>query len=93
MTGVNMGRAWMAAAMAALALAGCGPAKGPAAVDAARLTKADKDPGDWMSQGRTYSEQRFSPLEQINAGNVKDLGLAWNFELNDWVRMETFEAG
>ena len=69
-------------AAAAVALAACHPGKGPAAVDEARLLAADKDPGDWMSQGRTYSEQRFSPLDKINASNVKDLGLAWSFELS-----------
>ncbi len=90
MTGATMGKAWMmGAVIAALALAGCQPAKGPAAVDAARLTHADKDPGNWMSQGRTYSEQRYSPLEQINAGNVKSLGLAWNFELSTNRGVET----
>ncbi|MEL7232580.1 MAG: hypothetical protein AAGJ85_08740, partial [Pseudomonadota bacterium] len=26
---------------------------------------------------RTYSEQRFSPLDQINAETVGDLGLEW----------------
>ena len=66
--------------LAAVALGGCQPHKA-ANVDAARLTDADKDPGDWMSHGRTYSEQRFSPLAKINASNVKDLGLAWSFEL------------
>jgi len=67
-------------ALAAPLLSGCQPHKA-ANVDAARLTAADKDPGDWMSQGRTYSEQRFSPLDKINRSNVKDLGLAWSFEL------------
>jgi quinohemoprotein ethanol dehydrogenase len=85
-----MAKTWvMVAALAALALAGCQPSKGPAAVDAARLTAADKDPGNWMSQGRTYSEQRFSPLDAVNAGNVKDLGLAWNFELSTNRGVET----
>ena len=28
-------------------------------VDAARLVGADKDPANWMTYGRTYSEQRF----------------------------------
>jgi PQQ-dependent dehydrogenase (methanol/ethanol family) len=32
--------------------------------------------------GRTYDEQRFSPLEQINEGNVSRLGLVWSRELN-----------
>ena len=49
----------------------------PAQVDAARLVGADKDPGDWMTYGRNYNEQRFSPLNKINADNVKNLGLAW----------------
>lgn len=35
--------------------------------------------GDWLSNGRTYSEQRFSPLSAINKSNVKDLGVAWEF--------------
>jgi len=62
----GLGCVWAAAAIAVLALGGCDP-KGPAAVDAARLTAADKDPGNWMSHGRTYSEQRFSPLDAIIA--------------------------
>jgi len=44
-------------------------------VDAARLVAADQDPANWMTYGRTYSEQRFSPLTQINADNVNQLGL------------------
>ena len=31
-----------------------------------------------MTHGRTYDEQRFSPLKQIDAGNVKQLRLAWH---------------
>jgi quinohemoprotein ethanol dehydrogenase len=36
---------------------------------------------DWPSYGLDYSEQRHSKLTQINAGNVKDLGLAWSYNL------------
>jgi quinohemoprotein ethanol dehydrogenase len=53
-----------------------------AQVDAARLVGADKEPGNWMTYGRTYSEQRFSPLNKVNADNVKDLGLAWYYDLD-----------
>ncbi len=76
-----------AGAVSALALLGLAswdaPAgsRGPAEVDAARLTAADREPGQWMSYGRTYSEQRYSPLTQVNAGNASKLGLAWSFEL------------
>jgi PQQ-dependent dehydrogenase (methanol/ethanol family) len=79
------GLAWLLATVTTLGLTGFAAepsaSSGPAAVDAARLTGADADPGDWMSQGRTYSEQRFSPLAQVNDGNVAGLGLAWSFEL------------
>src|SRR6185503_5649399 len=32
------------------------------------------------THGRNYAETRFSPLTQVQAGNVKDLGLAWSFD-------------
>jgi quinohemoprotein ethanol dehydrogenase len=50
---------------------------GAAAVDSARQLAADQEPGTWMSAGRTYSEQRYSPLTGINKANVAKLGLAW----------------
>ena len=52
-----------------------------AQVDAKRLEQADREPGNWMSHGRTYNEQRFSPLTQINDQNVDKLGLAWSYDL------------
>ncbi len=55
----------------------------PANVTKARVIAADKEPGNWMAHGRTYSEQRYSPLNQINAENVKDLGMAWHYDLGD----------
>ncbi|MAA75977.1 MAG: PQQ-dependent dehydrogenase, methanol/ethanol family [Salinisphaeraceae bacterium] len=62
------------------------PAKKPFAdVDGARIKAADKTPGDWVSHGRTYSEQRYSPLDTIDTGNVGKLGLAWHYKL-DWDR-------
>ena len=70
-----------AAAGAALSLAACA-GRGPADVDGARIAAADREPGNWMSHGRTYDEQRFSPLDKINADNVKDLGLAWYADLD-----------
>ncbi|PZN33211.1 MAG: PQQ-dependent dehydrogenase, methanol/ethanol family [Proteobacteria bacterium] len=44
-------------------------------VDAERLVAGE--PGQWLSHGRTYDEQRFSPLTQIDTENVAQLGLAW----------------
>ena len=58
-----------------------GPAPAFAGVDAAAIVNADGNPGEWLSHGRTYSEQRYSPLDKVNAETVKDLGLAWSFDL------------
>lgn len=49
-------------------------------VNEARIIAADAEPGNWLAHGRTYSEQRYSPLTQINADNVGELGLAWSFD-------------
>ena len=54
----------------------------PAQVDTKRLQQADQDAGNWMSHGRTYSEQRFSPLTGITADNASKLGLAWSYDLD-----------
>jgi quinohemoprotein ethanol dehydrogenase len=65
--------------LATLAGGAMGPAHaaGKAAVTAERMQNAPKDTANWMSHGRTWDEQRFSPLTQINDKNVKRLGLAW----------------
>ncbi|MGC0773254.1 MAG: PQQ-dependent dehydrogenase, methanol/ethanol family, partial [Candidatus Acidiferrum sp.] len=51
-------------------------------VDESRMLHADQEPGNWMSIGRTYNEQRFSPLKTINDRNVGQLGLAWYMDLD-----------
>ena len=48
-------------------------------VDDNRLLKAQTDTSNWLSHGRDYSNRRFSPLKQINKGNVKRLAPAWTF--------------
>jgi PQQ-dependent dehydrogenase (methanol/ethanol family) len=60
-----------------LLLGGC--TKSPPPVDAARIENAA--PGEWLSHGRTYDEQRYSPLEHITDKNVSELGLAWFHDL------------
>jgi quinohemoprotein ethanol dehydrogenase len=54
----------------------------PADVNGARIIHADQEPGNWLSHGRTYNEQRFSPLKAINGNNVAQLGLAWYYDLD-----------
>lgn len=63
------------------------PASQPAAaqfanVNTERLLAADSDPGQWMSTGRTYGEQHYSPLRTISRDNVSQLGLSWFVDFN-----------
>jgi quinohemoprotein ethanol dehydrogenase len=51
-------------------------------VDLERLLAADKDAGQWLTGGRDFHANFYSPLKQINDGNVKDLGLAWEYSTN-----------
>ncbi len=37
----------------------------------------------WPHHGRTPDEQRYSPLDQINAANVEQLGLEWTFDTGE----------
>jgi quinohemoprotein ethanol dehydrogenase len=63
-------------------------ARGPAAVDSARMAAQDRDGADWLHDGRTYSAQRYSPLAQIDAGNVARLGIAWYDDLDTYRGVE-----
>ncbi|ATQ43512.1 PQQ-dependent dehydrogenase, methanol/ethanol family [Caulobacter mirabilis] len=69
----------VACAAAAALLAGCSGGNG--GVDGKRIAAADQTPGEWITHGRTYGEQRFSPLDKINVANAGQLGLAWSYDL------------
>ena len=71
-----------AALASALILGAAAPGSGPAHVDSARMARANAEAGQWMSPGRTYDEQRFSPLTQVNQKTVGQLGLAWYADLD-----------
>jgi quinohemoprotein ethanol dehydrogenase len=68
--------------LASLAAMPPAPAAGASPVDGKALLAAADNRSEWLTHGRTYDEQRFSPLEQINTGNVKTLGLAWYADLD-----------
>lgn len=42
---------------------------------------ADLPGNHWLSYGRNYSEQRFSPLAEINDQTISRLGLQWAFDV------------
>ena len=82
---------WQGTSVAALAVAawlvpvGQGDAARPvhaASVDARRLTNAASEPGNWMTHGGTYAEQRYANLDQVNTATVSGLGLAWSYDLD-----------
>jgi quinohemoprotein ethanol dehydrogenase len=83
------------AAMAAvLMLAGCNmaPGSGGATGSGTKVSAptqgvtdamiAAADGGEWLTYGRDYNEQRFSPLTQVDANSVGKLGLAWFSDLD-----------
>jgi quinohemoprotein ethanol dehydrogenase len=49
-------------------------------VDDAALASAARSAEEWLTIGRDYAETRFSPLEQIDSGNVSRLGVAWQYD-------------
>ena len=73
-------RAALYAAASALLVAASGQAA--AVIDSAALSN-EADGRDWAAYGRTFSEQRFSPLDQINRSTVSRLKLAWTLDLDD----------
>src|SRR5260370_23172940 len=57
-----------------------------------RLANADKEPQNWLMNHRTYDAQRFSPLDKINRGNVKNLKLAYAVALGGTAIGENLQA-
>src|SRR5215471_4650621 len=45
--------------------------------------RRNPDPGDWLMIRRDYHASDYSPLNQINASNVKDLQLQWTWAMNE----------
>ena len=62
-------------AIVIVAIGGCARSR-VVVVDDAALRTADTDPANWLTYGHTYSEQRFSRLQQIDEQTASRLGLA-----------------
>src|SRR5690606_12745852 len=76
-------RSALGVAALALCMSGVAAQDTATVVDGQALRNADAPAhvGDWLSYSRTWDEQRFSPLDQINDENVQALGLAWYADL------------
>ena len=73
-------------------LAGCSASEEtsvpiPIGVDERAIIKSSNS--EWLNYGRSYNEQRFSPLTQINQDNVQNLGLAWSYDTGQYRGHET----
>jgi alcohol dehydrogenase (cytochrome c) len=49
-------------------------------VDYERIKQARSEPENWLTYYGAYDAQRYSPLDQINAENVRKLSPAWVFQ-------------
>jgi quinohemoprotein ethanol dehydrogenase len=56
-------------------------AQQPTRIDDAALKRAGATGDEWLTYGLNHAETRFSPLAEINAGNVGKLVPGWSFEL------------
>jgi alcohol dehydrogenase (cytochrome c) len=54
-----------------------------------RLVAADRDSANWLMYSGSYSAQRYSRLNQINARNVASLKVAWVYQSNGAGTMES----
>lgn len=73
------GKAWRRAAVAvALLLVSGAAARAPAQQGAWGLPA---DPAQWVMPNASYAGWNYSPLDQINLSNVRDLTLAWTLQL------------
>ncbi len=82
----------LAACLLPLSLGSCGETFDPSengGIDGARLLNAQADGANWISYGRNYEEQRFSPLAQISTENVGELGLEWSADMDTARGQET----
>ena len=66
--------------LCAVCLFGFATATVAASIDDARMKAAATDANNWLLHGRDYGNQRFSPLDQINAGTAKRLVPKWIYQ-------------
>jgi quinohemoprotein ethanol dehydrogenase len=94
MTLDKFSRGLLGCSLLAASVSGCHPAQKETGQAQTHAAAADVGPSGWRPQfadgsdgrdwpafGRTYGEQHFSPLTEVNQDTVKRLGLAWSYDL------------
>ncbi len=69
----------MRSAISIVALLAAGGLSGGAALANDTLVELSKSNENWVMTGRDYNADNYSPMEQINKDNVKNLRSAWSF--------------
>jgi len=54
-----------------------------------RIRHAEREPGNWLTYSGNYSSHRYSPLDQINPENVKNLRPSWVYQIGALDKAET----
>src|SRR5271165_7462268 len=54
-----------------------------------RLLNSTKEPQNWMTYSGDYAGRRFSPLDQVNATNVRSLVAKWVYQTGATGKLET----
>jgi alcohol dehydrogenase (cytochrome c) len=71
-------RSWLAGVLATALVT---PALAAGETTAERLLNAAAEPQNWLTHHKDYAATRYSTLDEINAGKVNDLKVAWSFAL------------
>ena len=85
-------RAWFVACASVVVLFGAGEASHAQVEALTPVTDAvlqDPDPADWLSWRRTLDGWGYSPLDEIDRGNVGELRLAWSWGMEPGVSQTT----
>lgn len=61
----------------------------PGGVDDATLKQANTNRADWLSYGRDYGQQRFSPLDAINTKSIGRLVPKWIYQTGNAATFQT----
>ncbi len=60
-----------------------------AQVSSERLVRAPEEPQNWLTYSGGYLSQRYSPLQQVDLANVKNLELKWVFQAQSLQKFES----
>jgi quinohemoprotein ethanol dehydrogenase len=80
-------RCWFARSLVFVCLAAAPVAFGNEPVAAGNITQErllnhEREPQSWLTGGRDWRQTYYSPLQDVNADNVGELGFAWHYDVD-----------